>query len=205
MFESLLKCIERKKEIDETVQQLRNNYGAPLDSFSKLEALSQEYNTRIYFSPLPFTPFKFRSKEGGNDVALPLVTPIVNNYNLAHELGHIILDTNNEAEAIYFSAALIAKKSIAFSLFTDHLVSGFTCMRFLHSFFKIYPSLEEREKKVSLELDSLCESGAPAEVLLSIFMELKEDKIISPNFSGATKAYSKIMSALHDFKSNSYK
>ena len=48
MFKSLQKCIERKKEIDETVQQLRNNYGAPLDSFSKLEALSQDYDTKIY-------------------------------------------------------------------------------------------------------------------------------------------------------------
>ena len=110
-IETFLRCTleplerQKKEEIDQVVDGLREKYGLS-DSLTKesLESIAADYDCSVHYSFLAHVPISDRTELPV--IILPEYTIVS---NLAHELGHVILQTEEENEADYFMGQIIGE------------------------------------------------------------------------------------------------
>ena len=165
MIENIFSYMKRKTEIDAVVGDLRRKYKIPPCTTSKLLDLAEEFNSKVHFSSILPVPISARSDEKKEQsyIIIPDCGERVNTYNLAHELGHIVLDTSVEIEATYFSAALTSNRNVAVEFLVDHALSSLA----LHTFYfsQLKGSQILRQYVLEQELDELRAKGFPEDLL----------------------------------------
>ncbi len=112
----LIQIFEQKKEIDSAVDKLRIKYHLPSEKCSllDLEYLATDLNIQVDFCQDAITAYNERQKSPERSyVILPNMGYPTNVRNLAHELGHIILDTDSELKVEYFSHLLTGENIIS--------------------------------------------------------------------------------------------
>jgi len=137
-LDSFLLSGQRKEEINDLAYQVRDTYGVPPATMEGLMELASDESIAVYFSDLAvFAPF---SNIDGMYVILPNVEV---ESHLAHELGHILLETELESEADYFMSA-VTGKSVLRNNVEALAVSAHYSLKTLHDYF-IYPHFLERD------------------------------------------------------------
>lgn len=162
--------LERKKEIDQLVGALRCKHNIPPISRNKLDDIVKAHDIQTH-------PIKFllTAYSCSGHIIYPPINPQVDMLNIAHELGHLILNSDNEIEANYFSAALLADKSPIKQLIFDHYIStraavGYTAK--LYPQFKFFPNLVK--PSITYDLQKLLSNGVSQEDLNDIITDLNK-------------------------------
>lgn len=105
MISKLKRLWRRKKTIDRLIAELEAEYPLPADNLETLGRIADDYDINIYFCEaaiLPLCSYK-RDWQGKKSMVLPLCNLDGVISNCAHELGHLLLESYSEAEAVYFA------------------------------------------------------------------------------------------------------
>ncbi|MBI2146820.1 hypothetical protein HYU22_05800 [Candidatus Woesearchaeota archaeon] len=98
---------ERKKEINAIVETIKEKYSIPPVTETTLENIAEEYGIGIFRSDLALiTPISLNSYR---QIILPRY---LHTGNMAHEIGHIVLNTRMESEADYFMKEITGRPAI---------------------------------------------------------------------------------------------
>ncbi len=100
---------QRKKEISDVVDGIKERYDIPPASEEKLEKVALNYGIQIFRSDLAvFGPINLNNPEC-KQIVLPRYYCVS---NMAHELGHLVLNTAIEPEADYFMEEITGRSTV---------------------------------------------------------------------------------------------
>ena len=119
---------ERKIEISKKVEEIKNEHSLPPITWFKMSGIARQYNIDVYCYDWVLTPLSSREK---SYIILPSYDETS---HLAHELGHIVLDSGDESEVNYFAKELLG------SFVKDHAIVALSSLRQMLDIFRDYRS-----------------------------------------------------------------
>jgi hypothetical protein len=162
-IDSYLLPRERKQEITSVVDDLKRKYDPCPASEESLLAIARGEDIKVYYSDLAcFAPINDMSTR---EIILPNIKITS---NLAHELGHIILESLAESDAEYFMSELTEK-----NIFINNLTVMFKQPPYSLSIFRKYSAQSDFLKR---DVDALLVAGAGYEIVKELandFLNLK--------------------------------
>lgn len=164
---------ERKKTIDNIVEQLKTKYEIPPCTKEKLLKIAEDREINVHYFDWISVPRCF-SDDSGSYIVLPSRRFLKHGFrlNMSHELGHIILDTSDESEVGYFTVRLLGH--------LGYIKEGISSVYALLKDDKEIKKLKGDLPRIKNEIESLIKNKTLPEILLHDLIKDDYQKFVEP-------------------------